>query len=55
MRYIILFILVLNAFKGIVTIYINSKGDNHETLKENLYCKAWQTRKSMLYFQHFKL
>jgi hypothetical protein len=34
------FILVLNAFKGIVTIYINSKGDNHETLQENLYCRT---------------
>jgi len=32
-------ILVLNENKLIITIYLNSKNDKHETLKENLYCR----------------
>jgi hypothetical protein len=32
-------ILVLNEDKLIVTIYLNSAKDNHETLQKNIYCR----------------
>ena len=31
-------IIVLSDKKAIVTLYINNKGDNHKTLKNELYC-----------------
>jgi len=33
------FILVLSNNKNIITIYINSKNDEHETLKKHLYSR----------------
>jgi len=33
------FILVLSADKTIVTIYVNSKNDSHDTLNKNLYSR----------------
>jgi len=30
-------ILVVSRYKSIITIYLNSKNDNHETLKKELY------------------
>ena len=35
-------IIVLIDNKNIVTIYLNGKNDNHETLNASLYCKATQ-------------
>jgi len=32
--------LVVSKIKNLITIYINSKDDGHETLKENLYMKG---------------
>lgn len=32
-------ILVINKEKTLITLYINSKDDGHETLKRELYCK----------------
>lgn len=31
-------IIVLSDKKSIITLYINNKGDNHKTLKKELYC-----------------
>ena len=33
-------ILVISNTKNIITIYINSSCDNHNSLRKNLYCKA---------------
>lgn len=33
-------ILVISKDKKIITLYINSQNDNHETLKENLYART---------------
>jgi hypothetical protein len=33
-------ILVVSKAKNLITIYINSKDDGHETLKKELYCKG---------------
>jgi hypothetical protein len=33
-------ILVVSNTKNLITIYINSKDDGHETLKKELYCKG---------------
>ena len=34
------FILVLSEDKNIVTIYINSKDDKHDTLRKEIYCRG---------------
>ena len=33
-------ILVVNKYKKIITVYMNSKDDKHFTLKSNLYCSC---------------
>jgi hypothetical protein len=33
-------ILVISKTKNLITIYINSKDDGHETLKTEIYCKG---------------